>query len=149
MTLIKFQNPKMKSFFETDAIIPDFGNRFHHYSKMYDQFGERTVPVNVIENEDTYLLHFIAPGFKKEDIKLTLEKQVLTVKGDVKVEAIEENARFSRKEFSLSSFKRSFTLPANADVSLMTAKHENGILLVTLPKKQEVKKDEKREIEIL
>jgi HSP20 family protein len=149
MTLIKFQNPKMKSYFETDTLFPGFGNSLDNFFKTNYHYGERVAAVNVVENDNEYQLSILVPGFKKEEIKVALEKQVLTVKGEIKHAAAEENERFTRKEFTLNTFKRSFTLPEHADVNAMSAKHENGILLITLPKKQEVKKDEIREIEIL
>lgn len=149
MTLIKFQNPKMKSYFETDALFPDFAGSLDNFFKTNYHYGERVAPVNVIENDNEYQLSILVPGFKKEEIKVAVEKQLLTVKGEIKNEASEENVRFTRKEFSLNPLKRAFILPEHADVNAMSAKHENGILLITLPKKLEVKKDEIREIEIL
>lgn len=149
MTLIKFQNPKVKRFFETDAMFPGFGHAFDNFLKMDYNYGDSTPSVNVTENEQDYNLEYLVPGFKKEEIKVALEQNVLTVKAEKKTESSEEQKRYTRKEFSYSSFKRSFTLPDNIDVEKMVAKHEHGILNITIPKKIEVKQDTSKEIEIL
>lgn len=149
MTLIKFQNPKTKRFFETDAMFPGFGNAFENFLKMDYNYGESTPSVNVTENENEFQLEYLVPGFKKEEIKVALEQNILTVKAEKKTENIDEQKRYTRKEFSFSSFKRSFTLPENVDIEKMTAKHEHGILHIVLPKKVEEKKSTTKEIEIL
>lgn len=148
MTLIKFQNPKVKRFFETDAMFPGFGSAFDNFLKMDYNYGESTPSVNVTENDQEYNLEYLVPGFKKEEIKVALEQNVLTVKAEKKTETVDEQKRYTRKEFSFSSFKRSFTLPENIDAEKMVAKHEHGILNITIPKKVEEKKDTSKEIEI-
>ena len=70
MTLIKFQNPKMKSYFETDALFPDFAGSLDNFFKTNYHYGERVAPVNVIENDNEYQLSILVPGFKKEEIKV-------------------------------------------------------------------------------
>lgn len=149
MTLIKFQNPKVKRFFESEAMFPNFGNAFDNFLKMDYNYGESTPSVNVTENEQEYQLEYLVPGFKKEEIKVALEQNVLTVKAERKTETTEEQKRYTRKEFSFSSFKRSFTLPENIDTEQMVAKHEHGILSITIPKKVEEKKSGLKEIAIL
>jgi HSP20 family protein len=149
MTLIKFQNPKVKRFFETDAMFPNFGTAFDNFIKMDYNYGESLPSVNVTENESEYQLEYLVPGFKKEEIKVALEQNVLTVKAERKTENVEEQKRYTRKEFSFSTFKRSFTLPENADVDKMSAKHEHGILNIIIPKRMEEKKETMKEIEIL
>jgi HSP20 family protein len=148
MTLIKFQNPKAKRFFETDSMFPGFSSAFDNFLKMDYNYGESTPSVNVTENEQEYHLEYLVPGFKKEEIKVALEQNVLTVKAEKKTESTEENKRYTRKEFSFSSFKRSFTLPENIDMDKMVAKHEHGILNITIPKKVEEKNTASKEIEI-
>ena len=153
MTLIKFQNhadaSAAKRFFETDAMFPGFGSAFDNFLKMDYNYGETMPSVNVTENEQEYQMEYLVPGFKKEEIKVALEQNVLTVKAEKKTESTEENKRYTRKEFSFSTFKRSFTLPENIDAEKMVAKHEHGILNITIPKKLEEKKSGMKEIEIL
>jgi HSP20 family protein len=149
MTLIKFQNPKAKRFFETDAMFPGFGSAFDNFLKMDYNYGETMPSVNVTENEHEYHMEYLVPGFKKDEIKVALEQNVLTVKAEKKTETTDEQKRYTRKEFSFSTFKRSFTLPENIDAEQMVAKHEHGILNITIPKKVEEKKIGLKEIEIL
>jgi HSP20 family protein len=148
MTLIKFQNPKAKRFFETDAMFPGFGSAFDNFLKMDYNYGESAPSVNVTENEQEYHLEYLVPGFKKEEIKVALEQNVLTVKAEKKTESRDEQKRYTRKEFSFSTFKRSFTLPENIDIEKMVAKHEHGILSITIPKKVEEKYTSVKEIDI-
>lgn len=103
----------------------------------------------LIENEQEYQLEYLVPGFKKEEIKVANEQNVLTVKAEKKTVTTDEQKRYTRKEFSFSSFKRSFTLPENINAEQMVAKHEHGILCVIIPKKMEEKKNGLKEIEIL
>lgn len=110
--------------------------------------------VNVKESEDGFNLELAVPGLTKEDIKLELENDILTISAEKKVEneTTEENSKktekYTRREFSFQSFKRTFTLPETIDVSNINAKYENGILLVDLPKKEEAKPQPVRNIEI-
>jgi HSP20 family protein len=149
MTLIKFQNPRAKKFFESDAMFPGFGNAFDNFLKMDYNYGESVPSVNVTENEKEYHMEYLVPGFKKDEIKVALEQNVLTVKAEKKTETTEEQKRYTRKEFSFSSFKRSFTMPDNIDADKMVARHEHGILNIVIPKKMEEKKNALKEIEIL
>ncbi len=86
MTLIKFQNPKTKRFFETDAMFPGFGSAFDNFLKMDYNYGETMPSVNVTENEHEYHMEYLVPGFKKDEIKVALEQNVLTVKAEKKTE---------------------------------------------------------------
>jgi HSP20 family protein len=149
MTLIKFQKPRAKKFFESDAMFPGFGNAFDNFLKMDYNYGESVPSVNVTENEKEYHMEYLVPGFKKDEIKVALEQNVLTVKAEKKTETTEEQKRYTRKEFSFSSFKRSFTMPDNIDADKMVARHEHGILNIVIPKKMEEKKNALKEIEIL
>jgi HSP20 family protein len=149
MTLIKFQNPKANRFFETDTMFSGFGSAFDNLLKMDYNYPETMQPVNVTENEKEYQIEYLVPGFKKEEIKVALEQNVLTVKAEKKTESTDEQKRYTRKEFSFSTFKRSFTLPENIDAEQMLAKHEHGILSIKIPKKVEQKKSTLKEIEII
>jgi HSP20 family protein len=98
--------------------------------------------VNVSEDEKGYEIEVAAPGFKKDDIKINVEDDVLTISAEVKQESKDNgNGRqYSRREYSYSSFSRSFTLPDDAKDDAISAHYENGILQLTIPKsKQQVK----------
>jgi HSP20 family protein len=92
-------------------------------------------PVNIMENEDGYMLSLAVPGMKKEDLKISLEGSMLCINSQK--EEIEE--RFTRKEFNFYSFSRSFTLPEDVKPEYIEAKYEDGLLRIVLPRKEEVK----------
>jgi HSP20 family protein len=98
--------------------------------------------VNVSEDEKGYEIEVAAPGFKKEDIKINVEDDVLTISAEARQESKDNNngRQYSRHEYSYSAFSRSFTLPDDAKDDAITAHYENGILQLTIPKsKQQVK----------
>ena len=96
-------------------------------------------PVNVKETENDYVLEVVAPGFQKEDFKINLDNNTLTVSVEKKEETEKKNEKFIRKEFKQQSFSRSFTIDKNIDAESISAKYVNGVLTLNLAKKQEVK----------
>lgn len=105
-------------------------------------------PVNVIENKDSFQLEVAAPGLEKQDFKLKVDDNLLTVSYEKATEEAVEDQKVHRLEFSKKSFKRTFTLDEKINAENISAKYESGILFVTLPKKEEVKQEPKS-IEIL
>lgn len=101
-----------------------------------------TPRVNIIENETDVSLTFEVPGLEKGDIKVTVADGVLTVTGERKSEATENGKNVVRNEFSFGKFSRSFTLPDNYNASEVAADHKNGLLVVSLPRKEETKPKE-------
>jgi len=97
------------------------------------------VPVNVKESVSSFEMDLVAPGFTKEDFKINLENNILTVSAEKKDEVKEENEKQIRKEYSFKSFKRSFTVDEKIDATNIDAKYINGVLRLNLPKKVEVK----------
>ena len=98
-----------------------------------------TPQVNILEKNDAYLLELSAPGRTKEDFKINIDKNLLTISYEKKDEQKNENEKYIRKEFNVPSFKRSFTLDDKIDADNIKAKYENGLLIFDLPKKAEVK----------
>lgn len=92
---------------------------------------------NIHENDTSHKIELAIPGLKKEDIKIELKENRLTISAEVKNETTQEEDKTVRKEFSYQSFKRSFTLPKLVDTEKIEAKHENGLLTVLIPKKEE------------
>jgi HSP20 family protein len=84
-------------------------------------------------------LELVAPGFSKEDFKINLENDILTVSAEKKAEEKKENVKQVRSEYSFRSFKRSFTINEKIDATTIDAKYVNGVLILNLPKKAEVK----------
>ena len=110
-----------------------------------------TLPaVNIRENEESFQIEVAAPGLAKENFKVNLDKNLLTISSELLHEKEENVKKYSRHEFSYQSFQRSFTLPEPAvEGDKITAKYADGILYVTLPKREETKPKPARNIEIL
>ncbi len=100
--------------------------------------GLNIPPVNIHETEDGYHLELQAPGLQKEDFKINVEKGLLTVSFQ-KSDNEEKAYKTHRREFSVSSFKRSFSLDEKVNADEIKAKYEAGVLQIFLPKKEEVK----------
>lgn len=105
--------------------------------------------VNVKEDADGFTLALAAPGYTKEDIEIKIDNDQLTISSDKK-EAVSDNEgeKFSRREFKYAAFKRSFTLPDTVDATKIAANYENGILHLSIPKKEEAKPVPARTIKI-
>jgi HSP20 family protein len=130
-----------------------FGGSNSNLSQFVGRDWNYTQPaVNVVETENSYRVELAAPGQKKENFSVNVEKDVLTISNRVETSGEEKKEekteRYTRREFSYSSFKRSFTLPEHANADAIEAKYENGVLLVTIPKKEEGKEKAARTIEI-
>lgn len=113
-------------------------------------FEKSTPAVNVKETQDGFSLEVAVPGMKKEDFKLELEENVLSISSEKQEETETENQeeKFTLREFSYSSFKRSFTLPESIDNTKISADYTDGVLKIELPKREEAKVEPKRLIEI-
>ncbi len=94
------------------------------------------VPVNIQENDNAFELQLIAPGLKKEDFKISVDKNVLHISYEHKKENKEETSKWIRKEYKSRTFRRSFTLTEKVNVAGINAKYNDGILHLTLPKKE-------------
>ena len=120
-------------------------------NRMFDSFwGDRTgeddgmlmPPVDVTEKEDKFTVSVELPGLKKDDIKLSLRNNVLTISGSKKRESESKNDRFHRIERSFGTFCRTINLASSVDASKIDADFKDGILTVNLPKVEEAKPKE-------
>lgn len=108
-----------------------------------------TMPaVNVREDEKSYTLDLAIPGIDKKDLKIDMNEDVLTISSEMKSESEDSKNGYKRKEFSYSSFCRSFYIPENVNQDKIGANYKDGILTVTLPKQEEEKNKIARTIEI-
>lgn len=143
MTLVKFTvNPLIDRFFDTDLF--DWSSR--NYSKT-----NTTLPsVNLKEDENGYSIEVAAPGLDKNDFKIEVHNDLLTISSEKNEEneTKNENERYTKREFSYQSFSRSFSLPQTADGDKVEASYDKGILTVSIPKKEEAKPKAPRAIEI-
>lgn len=108
-----------------------------------------TLPaVNIKEDEMGYSLELAIPGKNREDFNVEIDKDVLTISMEAKSKDEKTEENYTRKEFSYTSFKRSFTLPKTVDSEKIKATYKDGILSFILPKKDEALPKPKRMIEI-
>ena len=144
MTLIKWQKESpARNILNSVDLFNDFFNDF----AGADLRKWSAPAVNISENDQMYKLQLAVPGMKKEDFKIALEDSTLVISAEHKNESAESNEKYTRKEFSFTSFTRRFNLPENVDAAAISANYENGIMLVTLPKRTE-EKQKVREINI-
>src|SRR6478735_6388636 len=103
MTLVKFNNGH-----KNHLVNPFFNDVYNllNDSVLSDKFAIRTPAVNIAETENEFAVELAVPGLKKEDFKINLEKNVLTVSAEKKAEEANENKKFSKREYSYSSFAR-------------------------------------------
>jgi len=105
--------------------------------------------VNVIEDDTAFRIEVAAPGISREDFKIDLENDSLTISSEKKENTEDNNPRYMRREFSYSTFKRSFQLPETIDTESIKASHEAGILSIELPKREEIVQKVSRQIEVV
>ncbi|WP_339628058.1 Hsp20/alpha crystallin family protein [uncultured Maribacter sp.] len=104
--------------------------------------------VNIKENEENFELELFVPGRNKDELIIEIDNSVLTVSSEIKKEEEESNKNFTRREFTLSSFKRAFTLPETVATDKIEATYIDGVLKFNLPKKEEALPKPKRKIEL-
>jgi HSP20 family protein len=97
------------------------------------------VATDIIENTDDYVVKASLPGVKPEDIDITFDNNVLTIKGEIKTEDEIDEARYHLRERRFGSFTRSFSLPTNIKADAIQASFNDGVLTMTLPKAEEAK----------
>jgi len=129
MNLIKFHKHPFYN-----GLLNDFENDLFKHKNNND------VPaVNIQEDEKQFLLELAVPGMKKDDFKIDLENQVLTISSETKEETEKTENNYTRREFSYNSFSRSFTLPKSIVSEKIKADYKDGILKISLPKNKETK----------
>lgn len=126
-----------------------FNNEINHLFKQFDtmlpkaQFHNsyyQSIPaVNVKESETGFEIEVAAPGLKKENFKLSLHENRLTISATQEQQQEEKTDKYTRQEFNYNQFQRTFTLPKNVDGEKIEATYVDGILHVGLPKKEELK----------
>ncbi len=121
-----------------------FDNFFKPWNEWFDNDGflgsAMNVPaVNITESKDKYAVSLAAPGLKKDDFNIAVDGNMLTISSEKEENKEETDKKFTRKEYSYSSFSRSFTLPEEINKDNIEAKYEDGVLNITLPRKEEAK----------
>ncbi|GAB2689225.1 Hsp20/alpha crystallin family protein [Mucilaginibacter koreensis] len=136
MTLVKFNNghknlsqPKF-----TDVFDSIFNDQFFGPAQF-----NKLPAVNIAETENQFHIELVVPGYKKEDFKINLDKNVLSVSTEKKEEGKEEGKKYFKREHTYTAFTRSFTLPETADQANIEAEYVDGILKLNIAKKEEAK----------
>ncbi len=101
--------------------------------------GSWNPAVDVVEHDDSYVIEAELPGMNKNDIKISVTNDVLTIQGEKKVEKEDKKKNFHRTERSYRSFSRTFSLPGNVKADKVEAEFNNGVLTVKVPKSEEAK----------
>ncbi len=124
---------------DLDHMIEDFFGRTHMLG--WDS-GIWSPPVDITENDDNLVVTVEIPGMTKEDVKITLQDNVLTIRGEKKQEMEKKDANYHRVERSYGSFTRSFSLPTAVEGEKIKAQYKDGLLKITLPKAEQAKSKE-------
>ncbi len=126
-----------------------FNNDLNEWRRSNFSSTNTTVPkVNVKEDDDTFMIEMAAPGMKKEDFQVKLHNDLLTISSESKQEHEADEDKYTRREYAYRSFHRSFTLPHSADGEKIEAKYEDGVLKLSIPKKEEAKPKPPKSIDI-
>ena len=137
MNLVKRQKPVFTSLIDDLFLNQD-----------WSQINTTVPAANIIEADDHFNIELSAPGKKKSDFKIELDEGVLTISSEIETKSTEKEGSFTRKEFGYSAFKRSFNIPDTVVADKISANYKEGILTVSLPKKEEALPQPKKLISI-
>lgn len=145
MTLVKFANPEKSN--GVKPWVDDVFDSIFNDSFISDRMVTRVPAVNVSESSGHYHVELAAPGLKKDDFKISVDKNTLTISVEKNMENMSGDRKYNRREFSYYSFVRSFSLPDTVDYAGIEARYADGILTIDLAKKEEAR-IQTREIEV-
>mgnify|MGYP001767284733 CR=1 FL=1 len=149
MNLVRFQNPRYNVNRNlVDELFSNFLRNDYHENYL-EKCGCQPA-TNVFETDRDFRIELLLPGFSKDDVQLNYHKNLLTIKVDKEENRDKqpEEYKFARREFGTFNFEKSFKVPNTVDVEKIGARFENGILQVTLPKKEEALEKDPVEIKI-
>lgn len=154
MSLVKFKKRRpfgsliTSDFFDMEDF---FDNRFWNQGLLNESYwtGRKGEPaLNIKENDENFEIELAAPGFAKKDFKITIEDGYLNISAEKSTSEEEKEENYTRREFSYKSFERSLQLPENIKDEEVKAKYNDGILSFKLNKKEVVKKQKAKIVEI-
>jgi HSP20 family protein len=129
-----------------------FEDLFKPWNEWFDGgFWGRTLnipAVNIVEHDNEYQVALAVPGMEKDDFKIDVDGNMLTISSEKEESKEEKEKKFTRKEYNYSSFSRSFTLPEEINKEKIEAKYEDGVLKLVLPRKEEMKKPSAKHIAV-
>ncbi len=147
MNLVRFQHPRYNA---NHVLIDELFNNFfrNDYSEDYVKRCGVKLANNIFETEDAFKIELMLPGFAKEDLQLIQKENLLTVKVEKKEDEGQADFKYAHREFAAQNIEKQYRLPKTIDLENISAKFENGILSVTLPKKEEAQEKAPVSIEI-
>lgn len=122
-----------RDLFDTDRL---FNSRLFDFNGDGIDLATKLPSVNIKDEEKAFKIEMAAPGLERKDFKLEVENGVLCISSEKEEESKEEKKNYTRREYSYNSFSRSFSLPDNSLPDKITAKYENGVLNINVPKKE-------------
>ncbi|MDB5111567.1 MAG: Hsp20/alpha crystallin family protein [Mucilaginibacter sp.] len=137
MTLVKFNSDK-----KNNALLPGFNDIFDTFFNdafISDRMVTRVPAANIGETAEEYHIELAAPGLKKDDFKISVDDNILSISVEQRHENTENNKKYNKREFSYNSFVRSFTLPDAADANRIEAMYTDGVLKINVAKREEAK----------
>lgn len=140
----------MSNIMKYGTTLPGLWNRFWNDDIFSNLVTDNLPAANVTERDAEYKVDLSLPGFDKKNINIEIDKNVLKVSARQEASKEEKDAkdRVLRSEFSSSSFERNFVMPENIDTANISAKQENGVLSITLPKLKNAVEDKTRKIAV-
>lgn len=147
MAIIKYDKNRMFPTF--DSLWDNFFEKDYMTKGM--ELGTKVPAVNVSETDKAFELEVAVPGLNKEDFDIDMDKDILTISAQKQTETeetSEETKKVTRREFSYSSFSRSFRLPENVDEENISAEYKDGLLHLSIPKKSKEEAEMKKRIEV-
>lgn len=147
----------MTTLLKRESLLPTWTSDLFETGKFFGtrlfdgdgfDFAKRVPSVNITENAKEFKIEMAAPGLERKDFKVEVENGVLCISSEKEEESKEEKKNYTRREYSYNSFSRSFTLPDNSLPDKINAKYENGVLNITLPKKEVTVSKPAKEIKV-
>ena len=140
MNLLRKQSPFFPS------LVDEFVNR--DWNLELPSFSTTVPAVNIIEKETEYKIELAVPGMRKDHFEIEMEEGILSISANQDEEKTSEKGKFTRREFSYNSFRRSFNVPDSVDLSKIDANYSEGVLHISLPKRKEALPQPKKLIKI-
>lgn len=129
---------KRRTFGNLPSIFDDIFDRDSFDGANYSGENSTMPSVNIRETDKAFIIELAAPGMKKEDFKVELQDNILSISSEKKEDRKEnENEKYTRQEFIYQSFRRTFTLPKTVVEDKIEAKYEDGVLSLNIPKNKE------------
>jgi HSP20 family protein len=148
MSLIKRKSGNLFPYWEDDFDDNNFFGLGNFFGRSPYLRGSHNPPANITETKNEFRLDISAPGLTRADFKVEVDDGLLIISSEKKEESNDEKENYKRREFSYSSFSRSFQLPDNVKEDDINAKYDNGVLHVTIPKKEIAPSKPKKAIDV-